>query len=103
MIRPAAKKAAGILVAMLLVQAVLLNGVCLLKMPAVGKAGGQSSLMTLDVCGKGVLQASLDGFESINIKPSIFQYFPSISVIHPEPEPAVASAGPGEEDKPPEN
>ena len=98
----AAKEITGVLLALVLVQAVLLNGVCLLNSPLPASTGKVASLMTIDVCGTGVLHASLSGIEPINGYLPVCYYFKAVSVVPPDPEPAVASADPGEEDKPPE-
>jgi hypothetical protein len=92
---------AGIVLAVALVQSALISGVSVLPLPAL--AGGKSCLMTLDVCGNAASAMNAQGMDSASSQPSTPDYyFPTISAYPPDRSPAVASAEPGETDKPPE-
>ena len=93
---------AVVVLAIILVQAVLMNGICLCKRPMPGQPGKGAVLMTIDVCGKGAFQASVTGFETINCQHNTCYNFKTISVFPPDRAPADASADPGDVDKPPE-
>ncbi len=95
----AAKKALASLLLLMLVQASFMAGATL---SGVSSAGGKGRCrITLDVCGRAAPGAS----QSLETVPfphvDMDFYFPSISVFPPIRALAVASAEPGEIDKPP--
>jgi len=100
----AAKKAALVTLVALMLLSAFVNGVCLTRLTVTqSRPGDGPRLVTLDVCGKGAFSISPSGTETLcgaSVDPP--GYFPSISFATPYPDVPVASADPGDTEKPPE-
>jgi hypothetical protein len=101
--KPTAHKAAGCLMALLLVQALLTSGVSFTRGIQAFDPDKKPVLVSLDVCGHGAASAAAGGFEiTFSIPASTDFRLPAFSSYPPTPDMAVATAEAGETEKPPE-
>ncbi len=93
--------AAACFIAVVLFVTTVTGGVCLCR--KTGSPGGGRCLVSMDLCRAGSVSTAVQGMDTLSVVvlPDGL-YFPSISLIPPAPDAAVASAEPGELDKPPE-
>lgn len=82
---------------------VVTNGVCICTVGGSPSDDGGRYIVSLDICGTGAASVAVQGMDVLALADAYAGLFiPSISLIPPTPEQAVASAEPGDMDKPPE-
>jgi len=92
----------SLILAVFFLHASLMGGVGILSRLAKARPDGKACQITLDVCGKLAPAASSQALETApNIAPDTDYYFPIAALFPPSRDLAVASADPGDTEKPP--